>query len=71
MPESHARRFDEVLDAVESLPEEQQESLIDILRRRQVERRREDLAAAVVEARRELAQGAVRRGSVEELLDEL
>lgn len=71
MSQSHSVRFDEVLEAVEALPEEQQEGLIDIVRRRQIERRRDSLAASIQEARRELAEGAVRRGSVDELLGEL
>lgn len=71
MPQSHLATFDEVLEAVESLPEEQQEGLIDIVRRRQIERRRDALAASIQEARQELARGDVRRGSVDELLDEL
>jgi hypothetical protein len=71
MPEAHTARFDEVLEAVEALPEEQQESLIDIVRRRQTERRRDALASSIEEAREELARGEVRRGSVDELLDEL
>lgn len=71
MTEVHAQRFDEVLEAVESLPEEQQESLIDIVHRRQIERRREALAAGIQEAREDLARGAVRRGSADDLLDEL
>lgn len=70
MSGSHAARFDEVLEAVDSLPEEQQESLIEIVRRRQIERRREALVRSVQEAREELARGAVRRGSVDDLLDE-
>ena len=41
MSQSHSVRFDEVLEAVEALPEEQQEGLIDIVRRRQIERRRD------------------------------
>jgi hypothetical protein len=64
-------RFHEVLEAVESLPDDQQESLIDIVRRRQIERRRDALAASIQEARQELARGEVRRGSVDELLGEL
>jgi len=71
MPQSHLATFDEVLEAVESLPEEQQEGLIDIVRRRQIERRREALVASIQEARQELARGDVRRGSVDELFDEL
>lgn len=68
MTEARTARFDEVLDAVESLPEEQQESLIDIVRRRQIDRRREALAAGVEEARKELARGEIQRGSVDDLL---
>jgi hypothetical protein len=71
MSEAHTARFDEVLEAVEALPEEQQESLIDIVRRRQIERRRDALSLSVEEARKELARSEVRRGSVDELLDEL
>jgi hypothetical protein len=71
MSESHAARFDEVLEAVESLPEQQQESLIEIVRRRQIERRREGLATSLREAREELSRREVRRGSAEDLLDEL
>ena len=71
MTQSHPARFDEVLEAVESLPDGQQEGLIDIVRRRQIERRREALALSTQETRQELAQGAVRRGSADELLGEL
>lgn len=71
MTQSHPARFDEVLEAVESLPEDQQEGLIDIVRRRQIERRRDSLAVSIEEARQELARGEVRRGSADELLSEL
>ena len=70
MTQSQAARFGEVLEAVESLPEDQQESLLGIVRRRQIERRREALAMSIEEARQELARGEVRRGSVDELLAE-
>jgi len=65
---THSVRFDEVLEAVEALPEEQQNGLIDIVRRRQIERRRDALVASVRNARRESAEGAVRRGSSDDLL---
>jgi len=70
MTQPHAARFDEVLEAVESLPEDQQEGLIDIVRRRQIERRRDSLAVSIQEARQELVRGEVCRGSVDELLSE-
>jgi hypothetical protein len=71
MPAPIAARFDEVLEAVESLSDEHQENLIDIVRRRQIERRREALAIGIQEARKDLARGAVRRGSLDDLLGEL
>jgi hypothetical protein len=63
--------FQEALEAIESLPEDQQEDLMDILRRRQIERRRELLAERIEEARAEYAKGEVRRGTVEDLMKEL
>ena len=63
--------FHEALELVESLPDAQQDDLIDILRRRRLERRREALARNVESARRELERGEVRRGGVEDLLREL
>lgn len=69
MPEPHVARFDEVLEAIEALPEELQESLIEVVRRSIC--RRAALARSIQEAREELAQGSVRRGSVDDLLGEI
>ncbi len=66
-----AATFQEALDIVETLPDEQQESLIDILRRRRIERRRDALAGSLSAARAEYSRGEVRTGSVEDLLAEL
>ena len=63
--------FQEALDIVESLPEYQQEDLISIIRRRQLERKRELLAKNIKEARAEYARGEVSRGSVDDLMKEL
>ena len=71
MSSHHAMTFQEALEAVEALPEEQQEDLIDVLRRRWAERRREALAQSVVQAREELARGEVQRGDVEDLMREI
>ena len=70
MSRSAAATFQQVLEMVEGLPEEQQE-LVEIVRNRQRERRREALAAAVEQAQRELARGEVRRGSVDDLMAEI
>jgi hypothetical protein len=43
-------KFQDALDIVESLPEEQQKTLIDIIRRRLIEHRRDVLAEHIKEA---------------------
>ncbi len=63
--------FHEVLDIVESLPEYQQEDLIDIIRRRLIEQRRNKLAESIREAREDYARGEVRKGTVDDLMKEL
>ena len=63
--------FQEALDVVESLPEHQQEDLIDIIRRRIIEHRRDQLAANIKKARQEFARGEVKMGSVADLMKEL
>ena len=60
--------FQEVLDIIESLPEDQQEDLINIIQRRRLERRRELLAESIKEARAEYARGEVTRGTVDDLM---
>lgn len=55
----------------EGLPEEQQQDLVEIIRNRQRERRRDALAAAVEQARQEFARGEVRRGTVDDLMAEI
>ena len=63
--------FQEALDIVESLPEYQQEDLMNIIQRRRLERRRELLAESIKEARAEYARGEVTRGTVDELMQEI
>ena len=63
--------FQEALDIIESLPEHQQEDLINIIQRRRLERRRELLAESIKEARAEYAKGEVTRGTVDDLMQEI
>jgi len=63
--------FQEALDIVESLPESQQDDLVDIVQRRRIERRRELLAESIKEARAEYSRGEVTRGAVDDLMKEL
>lgn len=52
------------LEAVESLPSDEQESLLEVMQRRLAERRRAELIATVKQARKELAAGRVKPASV-------
>ena len=63
--------FQDVLNMTVSLPEEQQEDLIAIIRRRLIEHKREVLAERINEARKEYRLGKVRRGTVENLIKEI
>ena len=68
---SQVGTFQEALELVESLPAQQQDELIDIIRRRNIERRREEIVQDIKEARAEYARGECRQGSVEDLMKEL
>ncbi len=56
----HVKTYGQVVDSVEALPEDQQESLLELIRRRLAERRRDALAKSVQEARREFRAGKIR-----------
>jgi len=68
---SKTATFQGALEAVESLPPEQQEDLLDVLRRRFIDSRREVLAQRIKEARADYSHGKVKRGAVEDLLKDL
>jgi hypothetical protein len=71
MSRRQAVTFQEALDIVESLPENQQENLVRIIRARHLERRRELIVRNVEEARAEYARGEFHRGTVEDLMKEV
>lgn len=63
--------FQEALEAIESLPGYQQEDLIDIIRRRLIDQKRDALVLRVQEARAEYAQGKTKEGTVRDLMSDL
>jgi len=63
--------FGEVLEAIDKLPLEDQETLIEILHRRKAERGRKVLAADIQEARKEFAAGLCRSTTPDELMKEI
>ena len=66
-----AALFGEVLEAAEGLPLEDQESLAEILHRRVLERRREELVWEVREARQEYEEGGCHPVTPADLLLEI
>ena len=62
------KNYGQVLDAIEALPEEEQESLMDIVRKRLAERRRAELVKVVGEARKEFKSGKLRPTTPSEIM---
>ena len=68
---SDAGSFQDALEVVEGLTPDDQAELIEIVRRRLIERRREQFTEEVREARAEHAAGTSRAVSAYDLLDEI
>jgi hypothetical protein len=64
-------RFQQVIETVEALPPDAQWLLIEIIHQRLIQHRRKELAAEITEARKAYRQGAVRRGTVADLVDKV
>ncbi|MBU1183230.1 MAG: hypothetical protein ABIJ52_11380 [Pseudomonadota bacterium] len=63
--------FGEILEAADNLPIADQESLRDILTKRIIERRRNELAQEIREARKEYESGQCKPVTPDELMTEL
>ena len=63
--------FQDVLEAVDGLPVEQQEDILRIMQKRVVEKKRQELALAVKEAKADYGRGKVRKGTVADLMKDL
>jgi len=64
-------RFAELLDAVDELPVEEQAELVEIVRRRLIEHRRDELAAEIQEAHRDFHAGCCQPGIPDEILRDI
>jgi hypothetical protein len=60
--------FDQVLDAVEALPLEDQTALVQILNNRLVDRRRSEISQNIQQGHKDYAVGNVVRGSVADVM---
>ena len=63
--------FQDLIDAVESLPLEDRSLLVEIVNKRIIEKRRAELVAEVMASRDAFRQGIVKRGTVEDLMKDL
>jgi hypothetical protein len=63
--------FEEVLEVVDRLSLEEQETLVEIVHRRVIERRREELAREIQEAQKEFQAGQCRPTTPDELMAEI
>lgn len=71
MPGQQTPTFQEALDIIESLPEYQQEDLIDIVGHRLIAHKRKLLGKTIKEAREQYTRGEVKKGTVDDLMEEL
>lgn len=63
--------FDALLEEIDELPLEKQETLMEIIRRRLADRRRKEIANNAREARRMFEKGELPRGSVDDLMRDM
>lgn len=63
--------FSEVLEAIDLLSLDEQETLLDIITRRIHERGRQQLKADIEQARNDYSQGMCQATSVDSLMDEI
>ena len=63
--------FNEILEAIEGLSLNEQEDLINVAKNRQIEQRREEIAANIASATMEYQQDEVFRGAADDVIAEL
>ncbi|MDJ0902153.1 MAG: hypothetical protein QNJ55_25460 [Xenococcus sp. MO_188.B8] len=64
-------KFNEILNQIDNLSYADQEMLIDIVKKRLIENRRDEIADNIKQAHQEYKSGNVVRGSVEDIINEL
>ncbi len=64
-------QFNQILEMIDYLSVDEQDDLINIVRHRQIEKRREEIANNINQAKQEYQQGNVFRGTVDDIITEL
>ncbi len=68
---SQTIQFGQILEMIDHLSLDEQDDLINIIRHRQIEKRREEIAQNITQARQDYQQGKVFRGNVDDIIAEL
>jgi hypothetical protein len=63
--------FQKALATIEALPSHQQVDLVEVIRRRLAESRRDEIAANIREAKADYRRGQVKKGTVADLMKDL
>lgn len=63
--------FNQILEQIDALSLDEQDDLIQIVRHRQIEKRRDEIAENINKSHQEYKKGQVVRGTVDEILAEL
>ena len=71
MEKTEVSMLQQALDVVESLPPDDQEALIDLIRHRLVEKRRAEIARNAEETLQAVREGRAQYGSIEDLRRDL
>jgi len=64
-------QFNQILEMIDNLSFEEKEELINIVKHRQIEQRREEIANHITQAHQDYQEGNVFRGSVDQVIAEL
>jgi hypothetical protein len=67
----HSLSFQDLIEAVESMPLDDQSMLVELINKRIIEKRRAELVAEVRDARSAFERGKVKRGTFEDLMKDL
>jgi hypothetical protein len=63
--------FDEALEMVDSMTIEEREQLLEILQKRLIDEKREELVKNIREAKQEYRKGKIKKGTVDDLMREI
>jgi hypothetical protein len=66
-----ALSFQDLIEAVEAMPLEDQSIFVELINKRIIEKRRAELVVEVEEARKAFESGNVKRGSIRDLMKDL